>query len=250
MNRQVGKVFVWPLCTRIIHWIIATSFLASFSTAFFHDKFIYHVAFGYIFGIVLTFRIIWGFVGPQYATFNTFMLQFASLKYYFQEKIENRWRKIHPGHNPASSWFTLIVLSLGYLIVFSGIVLYGVQEGSGPVRFLNPHYYHFSNLFLLLHQYTSYILFLWAIIHIAGVLIEQFYHQTNMVFAMVTGYKKCDGIDTKISRIRNTFAYGAIVLVIYSFYFILSQPENCLTRNRFEPIDFEKENYAYYEKCG
>lgn len=250
MNRKFGYVFVWPLCTRMIHWIIVISFLASFLTSFFHDKFIYHIAFGYTFGIVLTFRIIWGFFGPQYATFNTFMLHVSSLKHYFQEKVNNRWRKIHPGHNPASSWFTLIVLFIGYIIVIGGILLYGVQEGCGITRFLNPSYYHYSNILLVIHQYASYSLLIWALIHIIGVLIEQFYHRTNMVFAMVTGYKQCDGIDTKVSVVRNIFVYSVIALVVYSFSFIVSQPENSLTRSRFEPIDFETESPAFYEKCG
>ena len=250
MQKNIGNVFVWPLCTRIIHWIIAISFLASFTSSFFHDEFIYHIAFGYVFGIVLTFRIIWGFIGPQYATFNTFMFQASSLKHYFQEKVRDRWRKIHPGHNPASSWFTLIVLSLGYAIVLGGILLYGVQEGNGPVRFLNPSYFHYSNFLLYIHRYMSYILFIWALIHIVGVLIEQFYHRTNMVCAMITGYKRCVGVNTQISALRNSVAYGVIVFVVFSFYFIVSQPENTLTQSRFEPIDFEKENPAFYEKCG
>lgn len=93
MNEVTGKVFVWPLCTRIIHWIIASSFTFSFITSFNKEYFILHIAFGYVFGVVLSFRIIWGFVGPKYATFNTFKLRFLNLKEYFAEKMKDRWRK-------------------------------------------------------------------------------------------------------------------------------------------------------------
>lgn len=250
MNEVTGKVFVWPLCTRIIHWIIASSFTFSFITSFNKEYFIFHIAFGYVFGVVLSFRIIWGFVGPKYATFNTFKLRFLNLKEYFAEKMKDRWRKIHPGHNPASSWFTLIVLFVGYIIFLGGMLLYGVQEGNGLLAFLNERYYPSSYALLALHTYMSYFLALWAIIHIIGVLIEQFYHKTHMIFAMISGYKKCEGEDTKISPMRNIFAYTIIVLCISIFYFVLSNHESILSKSRFQKIDFKEENSAFYEKCG
>ena len=70
-----------------------------------------------------------------------FTLRLDALRFYFEEKIKNRWRKIHPGHNPASSWFALIVLGLGFSIVLSGLLLYGTQEGSGFFGFLNQAYF-------------------------------------------------------------------------------------------------------------
>lgn len=250
MNKINGKVFVWPLCTRMIHWIIASSFTIAFITSFNKEYFTLHIAFGYVFCVVLSFRIIWGFIGPSYATFNTFQLQFYDLKHYFAEKMKDRWRKIHPGHNPASSWFTIIVLSLGYIIVLGGILLYGIQEGSGPLAFLNAYYYNSSYVLLSLHTYMSYLLVLSATVHIIGVLIEQFYHKTHMLFAMISGYKNCEGKDTKISQMRNIFAYGVIALSVSLFYFIMSDSESILTKNRFQKIDFEQENSIFYEKCG
>lgn len=248
-HHRIGKVFVWPLCTRIIHWIIALSFLSSFLTAFSHKYLLYHLAFGYIFAFVLTFRIIWGFIGPRYATFNTFKLHVKDLKFYFEEKMRNRWRKISPGHNPASSWFTLIVLFFGYSIVICGLFLYGVQEGQGLLRFLNPHYYHYSNMLFYLHRYLSFFLLFWAFVHICGVLIEQFYHRTSMVFAMITGYKKSEGEDTNVSIPLTLFSYSVIALSLALFYFILAHHDNVLTQSRFTAIDYEKESPIFADKC-
>ena len=250
MNKINGKVLVWPLCTRIIHWLIASSFTFAFFTSFNKEYFIFHIACGYVFGIALSFRIIWGFMGPRYATFNTFKLRFSNLKEYFVEKMKNRWRKIHPGHNPASSWFTLIVLCIGYIIFLGGMLLYGVQEGNGLFSYLNERYYHSSYILLAIHTYMSYLLALWAIVHIVGVLIEQFYHKTHMIFAMISGYKKCEGEDTKISPIRKVFAYSAIALSVGVFYFVINNHESVLSKSRFQKIDFKEENNAFYEKCG
>lgn len=250
MNQVTGKVFVWPLCTRIIHWLIVASFTFALITSFNKEHFIFHIAFGYVFGIVLSFRIIWGFMGPRYATFNTFKLRVKDLKGYFVEKMQNRWRKTYPGHNPASSWFTLIVLFLGYIIFLGGMVLYGVQEGNGLFSFLNEQYYHSSYILLSIHTYVSYGLALWAIVHIVGVLIEQFYHKTHMLFAMISGYKVCEGHDTIISQRKNIFAYGVIILSISIFYWVINNPQSILSQSRFQKIDYKLENSAFYEQCG
>lgn len=249
MNPRLNAVFVWPLCTRIIHWIIASSFFLSFITSFYHHLFRWHLAFGLIFGIVLFFRLIWGFVGPNYATFKTFKLNAKELQIYFQEKVHNRWRKIYAGHNAASSWFTLIVLGLGSLIVSSGLVLQGTQEASGIFGSLNKHYYYVSSYLFFAHKLLSYFLLMWAIIHIIGVLIEQFYHKTHMLFAMITGYKKAEGKHAQISLIRHTFAYAVIFFSLYTLYVVAYQ-ETFVTQSRFQKRDFQMENSTFFEKCS
>jgi len=250
MNKKRDAVFVWPLCTRIIHWMIALSFFISFITAFFHDLFKWHIAFGCIFGIGLVYRIIWGIVGPNYATFKTFKLSFKQLKDYFSEKVQNRWRKIYAGHNAASSWFTLIVLFFGSLIVLSGLLLQGTQEASGIFSFLNAHYFKASFFFLYFHQYASYFLGVWAIIHIVGVLIEQFYHKTHMLFAMITGYKKAEGNDAIVSLWHHLFAYTVIAFSLITLYMIVYHEGTFLTKSRFDKIDYRTQNSDFMEKCS
>ena len=100
MNKKEGKVFVWPICTRIIHWTIGLSFSASFFTSFYKEYIHYHIAFGWIFGVMLCYRIIWGFIGPRYAAFNTFRFNLGELKWYFQEKIIDRYQKDSPWTQP------------------------------------------------------------------------------------------------------------------------------------------------------
>ncbi|MBN2895107.1 MAG: cytochrome b/b6 domain-containing protein [Campylobacterales bacterium] len=250
MNIKKGLVFVWPLSTRIIHWIIAVSFMGAFYTSFYEPYLDIHVALGWIFGVMLGYRILWGFVGPRYATFNTFKLSFDELVWYFREKIIDRWRKIPPGHNPASSWYTILVLSLGSIIVTSGLLLYGIQEGKGLFAFLNDRYYMYMSEFDLIHRYISYLLGVWALIHITGVLIEQFYHKTNMLFAMITGYKKSEGPDTDISMYGRIASYLFIILSVIAFYYIVSTYDNLITRSKFPPVSLEEVHRVYATDCG
>jgi cytochrome b len=250
VNRKKDFVFVWPISTRIIHWIIASSFIGSLITSFTSQYLHAHVAMGWIFGVMLGYRILWGFVGPKYATFNTFKFKFSELIWYFQEKIQNRWRKIPAGHNPASSWFTVLVLFFGSLIVISGFLVYGIQEGKGFFSFLNAHYYTSMQFWLETHKYLSYFLAAWAIIHISGVLVEQFYHRTNMLFSMITGYKKTEGIDTDVTPFGIYASYAFIILSVMAFYYIVSTYDNYFTRSVHPRLYYEQDQHVYFTDCG
>ncbi len=250
MNNKKNQVYVWPIYTRIIHWLIAFSFTFAFIFSLYENLLNLHVAAGIVFGLMLVYRIIWGFIGPQYATFNTFKLSLAKLKFYFQEKIENRYREIPAGHNPASSWFTLIVLGVGSIIAISGLLLYGIQEGKGYLGFLNDEYYIHINLLLDIHIYSSYILLGWIIIHISGVLVEQFYHKTSMVFAMITGYKKAKGEDSKPAKSQSGLTYLFLIVSLLVFFVSTDGRNNPFVVSKFEQIHYDTEYPIYLKECG
>ncbi len=181
-----------------------------------------HVALGFIFGIMIIYRIIWGFIGPKYARFKHFMLSPKDFIFYFKEKIQNRWREIPPGHNPASSWYTIWAMIMGSVIVISGLLLYGTQEGKGVLSFLNDNYTQYIGILDIVHRYSAYIFVTWVVIHITGVLIEQFWHRTHMVFAMITGYKRTVGEDTEVSKAKKFFSITFIIMGVLTYLFIVS----------------------------
>ena len=250
MNKKKDKVFVWPIYTRIIHWLIAFSFTFAFIFSLKENLLNLHVGVGIIFGLMLVYRIIWGFIGSQYARFSTFKLAPSKLKFYFVEKIQNRWREIPAGHNPASSWFTLIVLFLGSIISITGLLLYGVQEGKGYLGFLNNEYYMYMDTLFDIHIYASYTLLVWVIIHISGVLVEQFYHKTSMVFAMITGYKKAKGEDSKVGKYKGGISYIFILLSIMVFFVSIDGRNNPFVVSKHTQIDYKHESFTYYTECG
>ncbi len=250
MNKRKNFVFVWPAYTRIIHWLIAFSFTISFILSLYENLLNLHVAIGIIFGLMLVYRIIWGVVGPRYATFNTFKLSLTQLKNYFSEKIGNRFREIPAGHNPASSWFTIIVLFCGSIISISGLLLYGIQEGKGYLSYLNNTYYMYMDQLFYLHKISAYVLLAWVIIHISGVLVEQFYHKTNMVFAMITGYKKAKGEDSKPAKSQNLLTYFFLLLSIFVLFVSIDGRSNPFVISKFVPIHYGTDQPIYAYECG
>ena len=250
MNKRKNEVFVWPVYTRIIHWLIAFSFTFAFLFSLQENLLNLHVAVGIIFGLMLVYRIIWGFIGPQYARFSTLKLSPAKLKFYFVEKVQNRWREIPAGHNPASSWFTIIVLIFGSIIAITGLLLYGVQEGKGYFGFLNNDYYMYMGLLSDIHVYASYFLLAWVIIHIAGVLVEQFYHKTNMVFAMITGYKKAKGEDSKTGKYKGGLTWVFLFISALVFFVSVDGRNNPFVVSKYTQHDYKHESFTYYTECG
>lgn len=250
MNKRKDEVFVWPIYTRIIHWLIASSFTLSFIFSLKENLLNLHVAVGIIFGLMLVYRIIWGFIGPQYARFSTLKLSLAQLKFYFVEKVENRFREIPAGHNPASSWFTLIVLTLGSVVSITGLLLYGIQEGKGYLGFLNNEYYMYMDLLFDIHAYTSYTLLVWALIHISGVLVEQFYHKTNMMYAMITGYKKAKGEDSQVGKYKSGLTYVFLIISAMVFFVSTDGRNNPFVLSKYAKHDYKHESFTYYSECG
>ncbi len=250
MNKRKNYVFVWPIYTRIIHWLIAFSFTLAFIFSLKENLLNLHVAVGIIFGLMLVYRIIWGFVGPQYAKFSTLKLSLKKLKFYFIEKVQNRYREIPAGHNPASSWFTIIVLVVGSIISISGLLLYGIQEGKGYLGFLNDHYYMYMDSLFNIHKYASYFLLVWAIIHIVGVLIEQFYHKTGMVFAMITGYKKAKGDDSEVGKYRSGLTWIFLIISAMVFFVSVDGRNNPFVVSKYPQHDYKHESFVYYSECG
>ncbi len=65
---MVEKRLVWDLPTRVFHWLLALDILALYLSAEGGTpKMEWHFRFGYIALGLVTFRIIWGFVGPRHA---------------------------------------------------------------------------------------------------------------------------------------------------------------------------------------
>ena len=61
---------VWDLVVRLSHWTVAVGFFVAY---FAEDVLTLHVWAGYVVGVVVLLRLVWGFVGPQRARFADFV---------------------------------------------------------------------------------------------------------------------------------------------------------------------------------
>lgn len=244
------KTYVWSFLGRLSHWLLAVSFFLCYVSSFYEQLLTLHVSLGiFVFGIILK-KIVWGLIGPKYARWSDYKFSLKDLKLYFLQKMENRYREIHAGHNPASSWFAFLITWLGIFCCVTGLILYGIQEGNGILSFMNKNNYSLMYIYEDIHIILVYILLVMITFHISGVLIEQFYHKTNMVMAMVTGYKKAKGIDIK-PRFWMIFwgsFYTFIVVLIFSYVYFV--PDNLFVKSKFEKIDYEVLHKDFQFECS
>ena len=218
------EIKVWDLQTRIFHWSLVVFVLCTLVTAdmprYFGMKTLnkdawlsFHIGTGVAAGLLLAFRIFWGFFGPYNSKFSSLHLSLTELFGYL-DSVRKNIKTAYTGHNPAASWNLLCVIVFGMLAVVSGVVVFGLDEGRGVLRFLYGTFYPYADSMKLLHHGVSYTLLAVILGHIAGVLIETIRHKTGIITSMFTGKKWSDVTERPQS--------AGVSLEVISFAWVMS----------------------------
>ena len=187
MSNSANKIKVWDPIVRIGHWTLVIAFFTAYFT---EDNFLtLHVWAGYIIGAVVCFRLIWGFVGSRHARFSDFVRSPVAAFKYVVGLFRNQSKR-YVGHNPAGGIMILLLLILLLGTVFSGVVLYGMEEGAGPLAAWVSAYADSEDTWEEIHEVLSNLTLLLVVIHVAGVLLSGRAHNENLIKAMLTGRKE------------------------------------------------------------
>ena len=170
----LAPVRVWDLPVRIFHWSLACSFAAAYVLSESERLRGMHVMFGYTVLALITFRLLWGFIGTRYARFASFMFSPAVTARYLRSVARGQ-PDAHLGHNPAGSYVIYAMLALGALTSATG---YCSLNDIG------------SDLSKQLHEALANGWLALVFVHVAGVVISSVLHHENLVRAMITGYRR------------------------------------------------------------
>ncbi len=177
-------LYIWSVFVRASHWLLVAAFTVAFLT---HDSEwtrLTHVNAGYVAGILLLVRIVWGFMASGYANFATFPFNpRAGFRYAVQALSGHAKRYI--GHNPAGSLVIYCMLATGLLTVISGLLVYNDAEFNISGEYLDT-----------LHGVCSWAWLVLVVSHVLGVIFESILHRENLVMSMITGYKKTEASHT------------------------------------------------------
>jgi cytochrome b len=66
-----AQIYVWDWFMRVFHWTLVVAFSVAYLTE--DDPLTVHVWAGYVVGVLVVARIIWGFVGSPHARFSDFV---------------------------------------------------------------------------------------------------------------------------------------------------------------------------------
>lgn len=187
MKFEDTSIKVWDSVIRIGHWTLVIAFFTAYFT---EDNFMTtHVWAGYVIGAVVCFRLIWGFTGSEYARFKNFVQSPSATLTYLSDLVHRRSKR-YLGHNPAGAAMIVVLLIFLAGSVFSGVVLYGIEEGAGPLATWVNESAEREELWEEIHEIFANLTLLLVGLHIAGMLFSSYVYRENLVKAMMTGRKR------------------------------------------------------------
>ena len=175
-------VWDWPL--RVFHWSLVLAVAGSFATHYAGiEWFDWHRRCGYVAVVLIGFRLAWGFVGPQYSRFRSFLRGPGAM-------IEHlRGRQPYPiaGHTPVGAASVLAFLASLGLQAGTGLFANDEIANAGPFYgWVAPET---SNRISGLHETNSNLLLGLLALHLAAIAWYVFVVGRPLVRAMLTGRK-------------------------------------------------------------
>lgn len=228
------KTYIWSLPTRIFHWLLVIGMIAAYIVSEEEELLSVHSSVGYAVGILLIFRIIWGFAGPKYSRFSDFPLGITALKSFFTDMKKSKSHS--PGHNPAASLVMLGIILLGLLIVISGSLLLA-SKGQG--FFSSVSIGLSSGTLKEIHEISVNVVIALVIFHLLGNLVDFIFNKkVGTLQSMFTGYKNIEGESIKLSSFQKILATVGIVSAIAIFpYSELNQKIDVKSENQEQSGD-------------
>lgn len=168
---------VWDPLVRITHWGVALGVLLNAGITD-PDGQLHEQVGSAVLGLVVL-RLLWCIVGPKTARFTTFPPSPVAALGHIQDMLKGD-RAVHLSHNPLGAlmvynlWLTLLALSA------TGIMM-------GTVAFFGADWVE------ELHEAAYGWLMLSAVLHVSGVVLDQWRTGVPLVRAMVNGRKQVAG---------------------------------------------------------
>lgn len=185
---RLSSVRVWDLPTRVFHWVLALTIVASVVSAKIGgNAMIWHFRFGYVVFTLIAFRVLWGLVGGRWSRFSSFVYAPATLLRYLRGQ-SNTDDHNNVGHNPLGSLSVFALLAVLAAQVASGLVADDEIANIGPLnRFVSgalasqaTHWHK---------DYGQWILLALVALHVAAILYYLVGKRTNLVLPMFSGNK-------------------------------------------------------------
>ncbi|MGB4865282.1 MAG: cytochrome b/b6 domain-containing protein [Hyphomicrobium sp.] len=169
-----ATVKVWDLFVRIFHWSLVTLFAVAFLSG---DEIEWlHLWAGYAIAVLITLRIVWGFIGSRHARFSDFVKGPRAVAEFLKQSARLSAPRVI-GHNPAGGWMILALLTVLVGLSVTGVLMTtDAYWGSKPLEEVHEALANFALVLIALH--------------VGGVIVASIEHGENLVRSMVTGRKR------------------------------------------------------------
>lgn len=147
----------------------------------------WHIYCGYMTGVLLILRLVWGFTGPAPVRFSALAVR-PGLLIEYSKSVFARKPSAAAGHNPLGALSVVIMLVLLAIQVITG--LFSEDDGlfyAGPLASMLT-----SSMVVkmtAMHDLCSRLVLIFVVTHVAAVLFYLFWKRENLIKAMITGWK-------------------------------------------------------------
>ncbi|MFC4595846.1 cytochrome b/b6 domain-containing protein [Sphingobium tyrosinilyticum] len=177
------KSKMWDAPVRIVHWALVVLIVMSWLSH--PDHMDWHRVTGYAILGMLSFRVIWGFVGSSNARFSDFLAGPCATFAYLRD-MPRRSHKSLPSHNPLGGWSVVLILLTLTGQVLSGLFAVDIDGlQSGPLS-TNVDF-DTGRWFAQMHALCFQSLQILILLHVAAVLFYFIHKRANLVSPMITG---------------------------------------------------------------
>jgi cytochrome b len=192
--RSMAQVNVWDLPIRLFHWLLVFGVTIAYASARYRLGTV-HALTGYGLCILLSARIIWGFIGSKYARFDSFAFSRGETVEYLRGMLRGNPGS-YLGHNPAGALMVFILLVVLALLLLTGLLTLAAIDFDGPLAvFANNIDDATSYEIRHLHALLTNVSIALVVLHVAGVVWGSIQHKENLVKAMLTGKKRMHVIE-------------------------------------------------------
>jgi cytochrome b len=184
---ETTSILIWDRFIRLFHWILVITFATCYLTG--DDYPTIHTFAGYLMLVLISLRLVWGFVGTPYARFSQFVTGPTTILHYLADVMRFRAKR-HLGHNPAGGAMIIALLLCLTTTLISGLLMYGTLEYSGPLAWFASSVSHsLAHTFKYIHGWSTNLTLILIALHVTGVAVASLQHHENLVKSMFTGQK-------------------------------------------------------------
>jgi len=176
------------LPVRVTHWLLFISVTAAWITSKIGARYYeWHEYCGYSVLVLVSFRLIWGFVGTRYARFSEFLQGPRRIGAYLRKLLARSDAQPSVGHNALGGWSVVLMLATLFVEAATGLFAKDEIDHTGPLfGWVSAS---LGDSLTKYHQGAFEVLELLIGVHIAAILFYVFVRRETLVLPMLTGRK-------------------------------------------------------------
>jgi cytochrome b len=214
---------VWDVWVRLGHWAIVVAIGFQWYSGEDIGLIDAHATVGILLAGWVVFRVLWGFVGPEYARFQSFTPKHPRALYESVKRLIQRQPEPTPGHSLTGGVGVYLLLGLIGLAALTGMASTDDIFFDGPLVSVLPR--DWVDWASSSHHLITTLVFVTAALHLAAIAYHSLVIKEPLIAGMVHGRKPSHGVtldrpraDTTATRIKGALLMATCLGGSYALF--------------------------------